>query len=81
MKPTSTITVKVQNIRFDVSIDIDDPKEPYMDGVWLCGSVQELSNVLDLNIYNEIEDSALQEIADRQYDSAIEAHMEECTGS
>tara|TARA_R100001510_G_scaffold37317_1_gene33669 strand:- start:300 stop:545 length:246 start_codon:yes stop_codon:yes gene_type:complete len=81
MKPTNTITVKVQNIRFDVSIDGDDPQEPYMDGVWLVGSVQELSSVLDVYVFDEIEQAALQEIADRQYDSQIEAYMEECTGS
>ena len=81
MKPNNTIKVTVENIRFDVSMDGDNPQEIYMDGVWLAGSVQELSNVLDLNIYDQIEEAARQEIIDRQYDSAVDAYIEECTGS
>lgn len=81
MKPNNTLTVTVENIRFDVSMDGDDPKEIYMDGVWLVGSVQELSCVLDPKICDEIEEAARQEIIDRQYDGAIERYMEECIGS
>ena len=51
MKPTNTIEVKVEDVRFDVSMDGDNPQEIYMDGVWLAGSVQELSCVLDPNVY------------------------------
>jgi|TARA_B100000900_G_C20439179_1_gene658289 hypothetical protein len=80
MKPINTIEVKVKDVRFDVSINGDDPKEPYMDGVWLSGSVQELSCVLDLNICDQIEQAALQKIADRKYDSPIDDYIEECTG-
>ena len=81
MKPNNTLTVTVEDIRFDVSMDGDDPQEIYMDGVWLVGSVQELSCVLDPKICDEIEEAARQEIIDRQYDGAIERYMEECTGS
>jgi len=81
MKPNNTIEVKVEDVRFDVSIDGDNPQEIYMDGVWLVGSVQELSCVLDPKICDEIEEAARQEIIDRQYDGAIERYMEECTGS
>jgi len=81
MKPTNTIEVKVEDVRFDVSMDGDNPQEIYMDGVWLAGSVQELSCVLDPKICDEIEEAARQEIIDRQYDGAIERYMEECIGS
>ena len=81
MKPNNTIEVKVEDVRFDVSIDGDNPQEIYMDGVWLVGSVQELSCVLDPKICDEIEEAARQEIIDRQYDGSIERYMEECTGS
>ena len=81
MKPNNTITVTVEDVRFDVSMDGDNPQEIYMDGVWLDGSVQELSCVLDPKICDEIEEAARQEIIDRQYDGAIERYMEECTGS
>ena len=81
MKPNNTIEVKVEDVRFDVSIDGDDPKEPYMDGVWLVGSVQELSCVLDPKVYDAIEEAARQEIIERQYEGAIDRYMEECTGS
>lgn len=81
MKPNNTIKITVEDIRFDVSMDGDDPQEIYMDGVWLVGSVQELSSVLDPKIYDEIEEAARQEIIDRQYDGAIERYMEECIGS
>lgn len=80
MKPLNTIKVTVEDIRFDVSLDGDNAQEMYMDGVWLVGSVQELSCVLDPMVYCAIEEAARQEIIDRQYDSAIEAYMEECTG-
>jgi len=78
MKPNNTIEVKVEDVRFDVSMDGDNPQEIYMDGVWLSGSVQELSSVLDPKICDEIEQAARQEIIDRQYESAIEEYMEEC---
>jgi len=81
MKPNNTLTVTVEDIRFDVSMDGDNPQEIYMDGVWLVGSVQELSCVLDPKICDEIEEAARQEIIDRQYDGSIERYMEECTGS
>jgi hypothetical protein len=81
MKPNNTIEVKVEDVRFDVSMDGDNPQEIYMDGVWLAGSVQELSCVLDPKICDEIEEAARQEIIDRQYDGAIERYMEECIGS
>jgi len=81
MKPTNTIEVKVEDVRFDVSMDGDNPQEIYMDGVWLVGSVQELSCVLDPNVYCAIEEAACQEILERQYDGAVERYMEECIGS
>lgn len=81
MKPNNTIEVKIEDVRFDVSMDGDNPQEIYMDGVWLVGSVQELSCVLDSKVYDAIEEAARQEIIDRQYDGAIERYMEECTGS
>ena len=62
MKPNNTLTVTVEDIRFDVSMDGDNPQEIYMDGVWLVGSVQELSCVLDPKICDEIEEAARQEI-------------------
>lgn len=80
MKPNNTIEVKVEDVRFDVSMDGDNAQEMYMDGVWLVGSVQELSCVLDPMVYCAIEEAACQEIMERQYDGAIERYMEECTG-
>jgi hypothetical protein len=81
MKPLDTITVTVEDIRFDVSLDGDNAQEIYMDGVWLVGSVQELSCVLDPMVYCAIEEAACQEIMERQYDGAIERYMEEYIGS
>ena len=81
MKPNNTIEVKVEDVRFDVSMDGDCPQDMFIDGVWLVGSVQELSCVLDPKVYDAIEEAARQEIIERQYDGAIERYMEECIGS
>jgi len=81
MKPNNTIEVKVEDVRFDVSMDGDCPQDMFIDGVWLVGSVQELSCVLDPNVYDAIEEAARQGIIERQYDAAIERYMEECIGS
>ena len=81
MKPNNTIEVKVEDVRFDVSMDGDCPQDMFIDGVWLVGSVQELSCVLDPKVYDAIEEAARQEIIERQYDGAIERYMEDCIGS
>lgn len=81
MKPNNTIEVEIEDVRFDVSMYGDCPQAMFIDGVWLVGSVQELSCVLDSKVYDAIEEAAGQEILDRQYDGAIERYMEECTGS
>lgn len=81
MKPNNTIEVKVEDVRFDVSMDGDCPQDMFADGVWLVGSVQELSCVLDPMVYCAIEEAACQEIMERQYEGAIDRYTEECIGS
>ena len=60
MKPTTTIEVKIEEVKFEVSLDTFDPHEPYVDGVWIPGSIQELSDVLDPKVLDRIEQKALQ---------------------
>lgn len=60
MKPTLTIAVTIDDIKFEVSLDTFDPHEPYVDGVWLPGSIQELSDVLDPKVLDRIEYKAIQ---------------------
>lgn len=81
MKPNNTIEVKVEDVRFDVHMDGYCPQDMFIDGVWLVGSVQELSCVLDPKVYDAIEEAARQEIIERQYEGAIERYKEECIGS
>ena len=81
MKPNNTIEVKVEDVRFDVHMDGDCPQDMFADGIWLVGSVQELSCVLDPKVYDAIEEAARQEIIERQYEGAIERYMEDCIGS
>jgi hypothetical protein len=59
MKPTLTIAVTIDDIKFEVSLDTFDPHEPYVDGVWLPGSIQELSDVLDPKVFERIEQKAI----------------------
>lgn len=80
MKPNNTIEVKVEDVRFDVQMDGDCPQDMFADGVWLVGSVQELSCVLDPKVYDAIEGAARQEIIERQYEGAIDRYTEECIG-
>lgn len=65
MKPSNTVEVKVEDVRFDVSMDGDCPQDMFIDGVWLVGSVQELSCVLDPKVYDAIEEKARQELGAR----------------
>lgn len=81
MKPNNTIEVKVEDVRFDVHMDGDNPQDIFADGIWIVGSVQELSCVLDPKVYDAIEEAARQEIIERQYEGAIERYMEDCIGS
>lgn len=60
MKPTYTIELKIDDVKFEVSLDTFDPAEPYVDGVWLPGSIQELSEVLDPKVLDHIEHKAIQ---------------------
>ena len=60
MKPTTTIEVKIEEVKFEVSLDTFDPSEPYVDGVWIPGSIQELSEVLDPKVLDRIEHKAIQ---------------------
>lgn len=60
MKPTYTIEVKINDVKFEVSLDTFDPYEPYVDGVWVSGSIQELSEVLDPKVLDRIEYKAIQ---------------------
>jgi len=60
MKPTLTIAVTIDDIKFEVSLDTFDPHEPYVDGVWIPGSIQELSDVLDPKVLDRIEHKAVQ---------------------
>lgn len=60
MKPTYTIEVKIDDVKFEVSLDTLDPYEPYVDGVWVSGSIQELSEVLDPKVLDRIEYKAIQ---------------------
>jgi len=59
MKPLTTIEVKIEEVKFEVSLDTFDPHEPYVDGVWLPGSIQELSDVLDPKVLDRIEQIAI----------------------
>lgn len=77
MKPSNTVEVKVQDVRFDVHMDGDCPQDMYMDGVWLAGSVQELSCVLDPTVYDAIEEAARQELIEIAEDLRAEAIIEE----
>ena len=60
MKPSTTIEVKIEEVKFEVSLDTFDPHEPYVDGVWIPGSIQELSDVLDPKVLDRIEYKAVQ---------------------
>ena len=77
MKPNNTIEVKVEDVRFEVSMDGDCPQDMFMDGVWLVGSVQELSCVLDPKVYDAIEEKARQELIEISEDLRVEAIIEE----
>jgi len=59
MKPLTTIEVKIEEVKFEVSLDTFDPHEPYVDGVWIPGSIQELSDVLDPKVLDRIEQKAI----------------------
>ena len=60
MKPTLTIPLTIDGTKFEVSLDTFDPHEPYVDGVWIPGSIQELSEVLDPKVLDRIEQKAVQ---------------------
>jgi hypothetical protein len=77
MKPNNTIEVRVQDVRFEVSMDGDCPQDMFIDGVWLVGSVQELSCVLDPKVYDAIEEAARQELIEISEDLRVEAIIEE----
>jgi hypothetical protein len=77
MKPSNTVEVKVEDVRFDVSMDGDCPQDMFIDGVWLVGSVQELSCVLDPKVYDAIEEAARQELIEIAEDLRVEAIIEE----
>ena len=59
MKPNFTIEVKVHDTKFDVTLDTFDPSEPYVDGVWVAGSIQEISDLLDDKVLERIEEEAI----------------------
>jgi len=59
MKPKFTIEVKVHDTKFDVTLDTFDPSEPYVDGVWVAGSIQEISDLLDDKVLERIEEEAI----------------------
>lgn len=59
MKPTLTIPLTIDGTKFEVSLDTFDPHEPYVDGVWIPGSIQELSDVLDPKLLDRIEQKAI----------------------
>ena len=59
MKPKFTIEGRVHNTNFDVTLDTFDPSEPYVDGVWVSGSIQEISDLLDDKVLERIEEEAI----------------------
>ena len=57
---TFTSTVKIKDVKFDVNLCHDDD-EPYVDGIWVSGSIQEISDLLERKVLEEIEDEAIRQ--------------------
>ena len=72
MKPKFTIEVKVHDTKFDVTLDTFDPSEPYVDGVWLPASIQEISDLLDDKVLERIEEEAIEICAQNAAEEIVE---------